>query len=271
LFNSLSRCPVHKQLAVLLVVLFVLLPFGHVEGVTGGSRNFVRASADYIYVDHGGDWDSLFCSGSNYYELTFCFWMKADYTDIGDNNVDGFGTFSTTTNAGWILIIENKTGDEQALICLARGTGGDAAAETVNDVIVDDEWTHVCCRTDSANKKFDVFVNGTQPSLERDLAMGTCKSDLNNDIRMGLRTGGTQNMFDGQLAYPTVWTRELTDADIMAEDRCGPEAVLEGRLAYWPLTGPDLTALAGGKDFTNSGSDVDTSGPPLGNCNKGGD
>ena len=128
-------------------------------------------------------------------------------------------------------------------------------------------WAHLCWSWNGTTKSPTAFVNGASVTVTVNTApTGTYRGAGNAPLVVG-NDPAQANTYNGHLAEVVYLNRLITATDAKAIMTCGPKAVGNGVVGYWPLgnfLGLNTTAIASLNLTVTAGTgSISVIGPPL--------
>ncbi|MHC4843954.1 MAG: LamG-like jellyroll fold domain-containing protein [Planctomycetota bacterium] len=161
--------------------------------------------------------------------------------------------------------------------------GTDSTSEVYQNTITTGTWYHIVALYDGTTdvdgySRLSLYMDGTEQTKHASLGTDSWNAgDDMNDSTSQLSVGngadsdtvcGYGSRLDGLLAYPAIYDRVLTAAEINQLMHC-PGSVTDGLVGYWPLTdsSTQYDQSPNSNNGTNSGTTASTNGPPISaNC-----
>jgi len=226
---------------------------------TGGASREWDAQAENINCGSDSSLDNIFATGGS-----VVLWGRAE--SYGSGGV--YGRYITKGGLGWMIYNYEDSGSRRFEFLIYRDTDYDSWDSSVYDLSAN-TWFHIACifdESDGAGTAVPTcYVNGALETMNsRTSGTGGFASDAAIDLLIGNRTGSDRG-FDGQIAHVSLYTKELTAAEVQTL-MYKPNAIVDSRSAYWPLWGvdsPELDLSGNGNSGTVTGASVSTDGPPI--------
>ena len=175
-------------------------------------------------------------------DVSFCAWYRADESSLSTTNL---GTLNPILYKQYrkpeplapaVIGLGAYFYQGQRLLNASVGTDSDHYGLSVSDVVILDEWQHVCATFEPGT--FKLFLNGNLVG-----SMETNPEAIINNNDDGFEIGHRQDWpanntytWDGQIQEVAIWDDGLDESEVNQIMQCGPLAVSDQLLGYWPLS-----------------------------------
>lgn len=231
-------------------------------GSTASFSNLYSNNLDGVneWVNFGAASELVYQYANNF---SFSIWMKADVNGL----LSGLITYNgdiLSASGGWMVLHQSNK------IRFYVDNAGVSLFIESNTTITTGQWYHICC-TVSSGKLMKLYINATLQTATASYGSINYTAD-NCRLRLGVYAG--IRYFDGRLAYPKIFNKELSAAEV-AEDYAllmgnytslsfAANVVFAGAYPNGQSDYPTLTDLVGGINGTmtnQESTDINTDIP----------
>jgi hypothetical protein len=225
----------------------------------GGSRDFEN-SGHIVQVSNYSAIENIFSGGGN-----FSVWLFV--RSVGNGTTAGTiwsKRLTSSAPAGRI----HMSGENLIRVIQFYEGSSNYTQNTTNNSITLNNWFHLSINynKDVFGNEADFFIDG-EPFPSNVFTWGSSsepRSDSARPLTMGSIEGGTLT-FDGLIAYPHMYDRELTQPEIK-EIMHKPGSIRDGLVGFWPFTDDGSTQrnLSGiGNTGSVTGATSSDESPPI--------